>query len=146
MDEKSRKTSLKVMMIGLVAASLVVVGLAATIVGATNLRRGMEDEVETGVMAACISYAQVLNYTREHLHSTTAAALFSGSKMPMSILLLSPSTPSVLRAHSTTILSAGTLRQTIRKRIVFCLTYSSGFAWTYFLRNGSYTFPSFCFT
>ena len=67
MDEKSRKTSLKVMMIGLVAASLVVVGLAATIVGATNLRRGMEDEVETGVMAACISYAQVLNYTREHI-------------------------------------------------------------------------------
>ncbi len=63
MDKKHWTSSLRVMLIGLVVVSLACVGTAATIVGCTNLRRGMEYEVETGVMATCTSYAQVLNYT-----------------------------------------------------------------------------------
>jgi methyl-accepting chemotaxis protein len=63
MDKKSWTSSLRVMMIGLVIVSLACVGTAATIVGCTNMRRGMEYEVETGVMATCTSYAQVLAYT-----------------------------------------------------------------------------------
>ena len=63
MDKKSKTSSLRMMLIGLVVISLSCVGTAATIVGTTNLRRGMEYEVETGVMATCASYAQVLQYT-----------------------------------------------------------------------------------
>ena len=63
MDKKSKRASLRIMLIGLVVVSLACVGTAATIVGCANLRRGMEYEVETGVMATCTSYAQVLEYT-----------------------------------------------------------------------------------
>ena len=56
MEKKSRVMSLKVMLIGLVILALLLVGFAATLVGVINLRRGMEDEVETGVAAACKSY------------------------------------------------------------------------------------------
>lgn len=63
MEKKSRVTSLKVMLSGLVMLALILVGFAATLVGVINLRRGMEEEVQTGVMAACQSYAMVLDYT-----------------------------------------------------------------------------------
>ncbi len=62
MEQKSKVTSLRVMLSGLVMLSLILVGSAATLVGVINLRRGMETEVETGVMAACKSYAMVLEY------------------------------------------------------------------------------------
>ena len=63
LDKRSWTSSLRVMLIGLVVVSLTSVGFAATIVGCTNMRRGMEYEVETGVMATCTSYAQILDYT-----------------------------------------------------------------------------------
>ena len=63
MGKKSWTSSLRVMLIGLVVVSLACVGTAATIVGCANMRSGMEYEVETGVMATCTSYAQILDYT-----------------------------------------------------------------------------------
>ena len=67
MDEKSKRTSLRVVLSGLVMVALMLVGSASTLVGVINLRRGMETEVETGVMAACQSYAMVLEYATENL-------------------------------------------------------------------------------
>ena len=75
MDTKSKRSSLRVMLIGLVVISLACVGTAATIVGCTNLRRGMEYEVETGVMATCTSYAQVLEYTYDGVQVDEASTL-----------------------------------------------------------------------
>ncbi|WP_405375777.1 methyl-accepting chemotaxis protein [Pseudobutyrivibrio sp.] len=71
MEKKSKAMSLKVMLIGLVILALLLVGFAATLVGVINLRRGMEDEVETGVAAACKSYAMVLQYTRDDATDTS---------------------------------------------------------------------------
>ncbi|CBK75510.1 Methyl-accepting chemotaxis protein [Butyrivibrio fibrisolvens 16/4] len=68
-------SSLRTAILGLLIASLVCVGLAATIVGTTNMRRGMEYEVETGVMATCASYAQVLGYTEENLSEEESKTL-----------------------------------------------------------------------
>ena len=65
MERKSKVTSLKVVLSGLVMLSLILVGFAATLVGVINLRRGMEEEVETGVSAACKSYAMVLEYASD---------------------------------------------------------------------------------
>lgn len=65
MEEKSRITSLRVILSGFVMLALILVGGAATIVGVFNLRRGMETEVETGVLAACKSYAMVLEYATD---------------------------------------------------------------------------------
>ena len=62
MEKKSKLASLRVMLSGLVMLSLMLVGFAATLVGVINLRRGMETEVEQGVLAACKSYAMVLEY------------------------------------------------------------------------------------
>lgn len=67
MDEKSKRTSLRVVLSGLVMVALMLVGAASTLVGVINLRRGMETEVETGVLAACQSYAMVLEYATENL-------------------------------------------------------------------------------
>lgn len=75
MDDKSKRSSLRVMLIGLVVVSLSCVGTAATIVGCTNLRRGMEYEVETGVMATCTSYAQILDYTYDGTQVDEASTL-----------------------------------------------------------------------
>jgi methyl-accepting chemotaxis protein len=75
MDKKSKKASLRIMLIGLVVVSLACVGTAATIVGCTNLRRGMEYEVETGVMATCTSYAQVLQYTYDGVQVDESSTL-----------------------------------------------------------------------
>ena len=63
-QDKSR-VSLRVILTGMVMLSLILVGSAATLIGVFNLRRGMEEEVETGVAAACKSYAMVLEYTRD---------------------------------------------------------------------------------
>ncbi|WP_294237440.1 methyl-accepting chemotaxis protein [Pseudobutyrivibrio sp.] len=71
MEKKSKAMSLKVMLIGFVILALLLVGFAATLVGVINLRRGMEDEVETGVAAACKSYAMVLQYTRDDATNTS---------------------------------------------------------------------------
>lgn len=65
MEPKSKLTSLRVVLSGLVMLSLILVGFAATLVGVINLRRGMEEEVKTGVTAACKSYAMVLKYSSE---------------------------------------------------------------------------------
>ncbi|WP_292139194.1 methyl-accepting chemotaxis protein [Butyrivibrio sp.] len=54
-------------MSGLVMLALILVGSIATLIGVINLRRGMETEVETGVKAACQSYAMVLQYSTENL-------------------------------------------------------------------------------
>lgn len=67
MEEKSKLTSLRVIMSGLVMLALILVGFIATLIGVINLRRGMETEVETGVKAACQSYAMVLEYSTENL-------------------------------------------------------------------------------
>ena len=75
MDKKSKTSSLRMMLIGLVVISLSCVGTAATIVGTTNLRRGMEYEVETGVMATCASYAQVLQYTYDGVQVDESSTL-----------------------------------------------------------------------
>ncbi len=66
MDEQSRKMSIKVFLTGMVMLALIMVGGLSTIIGVYNLRRGMEDEVETGVKATCQTYAMVLEYTQEH--------------------------------------------------------------------------------
>ncbi len=71
----ARFASLRTALIGLVVISLVCVGVAASIVGTTNMRRGMEYEVETGVMATCASYAQVLDYTTKGLTPEESAAI-----------------------------------------------------------------------
>lgn len=71
----ARFASLRTALIGLVVISLVCVGVAASIVGTTNMRRGMEYEVETGVMATCASYAQVLNYTTKDLTPEESASI-----------------------------------------------------------------------
>ncbi len=65
MERKSQLSSLKVVFSGFVMLALILVGGAVTLVGVINLRRGMETEVETGVMAACQSYAMVLEYASD---------------------------------------------------------------------------------
>ncbi len=69
----SKLASLRTALLALMIISLVCVGTAAAIVGTTNLRRGMEYEVETGVMATCASYAQVLGYTIDEMTEENAA-------------------------------------------------------------------------
>ncbi|SHJ19406.1 methyl-accepting chemotaxis protein [Pseudobutyrivibrio xylanivorans] len=66
-------SSLRTAILGLLIISLVCVGVAATIVGTTNMRRGMEYEVETGVMATCASYAQVLDYIEKSMSAEEIA-------------------------------------------------------------------------
>lgn len=61
--EKNKKASLRVSLIGLLVSSLLFVGILSTIIGCVNLKKGMEVEVEKGVLATCGSYAQVLDYT-----------------------------------------------------------------------------------
>ncbi|SDH70476.1 methyl-accepting chemotaxis protein [Pseudobutyrivibrio sp. 49] len=68
-------SSLRTAILGLLIISLVCVGVAATIVGTTNMRRGMEYEVETGVMATCASYAQVLDYIEKSMTAEEIANL-----------------------------------------------------------------------
>ncbi len=65
MEKKSQVSSLRVIFSGFVMLALILVGGAVTIVAVINLRRGMETEVETGVMAACQSYAMVLEYASD---------------------------------------------------------------------------------
>ncbi|WP_026651763.1 methyl-accepting chemotaxis protein [Butyrivibrio proteoclasticus] len=65
MEQKSKITSLRVILTGLVMLALILVGSVATLIGVINLRRGMEEEVKTGVIAACKSYAMVLKYAGE---------------------------------------------------------------------------------
>ena len=74
-------SSLRTAILGLLIISLVCVGVAATIVGTTNMRRGMEYEVETGVMATCASYAQVLDYTEKSMSAEEIAALTMEQEM-----------------------------------------------------------------
>ncbi|MDC7279276.1 methyl-accepting chemotaxis protein [Butyrivibrio fibrisolvens] len=76
MDKLARMvkiSSLRTAILGLLIISLVCVGVAATIVGTTNMRRGMEYEVETGVMATCASYAQVLDYIEKSMSAEEIA-------------------------------------------------------------------------
>ena len=63
LDEKSKRMSIKFLLTGLILVSLILVGGIITILAVVNLRRGMEDEVEQGVMATCQTYAMVLQYT-----------------------------------------------------------------------------------
>ncbi|MCR5678359.1 MAG: cache domain-containing protein [Agathobacter sp.] len=65
MENTRKQASLKVLLSGLVMMAMIFVGFSATLVGVINLRRGMEEEVATGVLAACKSYAMVLQYTRD---------------------------------------------------------------------------------
>ena len=58
-----RKTSLKTVLVGQTMVALILVGVIATILGVINMRSGMEDEVTTGVKAACKSYAEVLSFS-----------------------------------------------------------------------------------
>nr|MCR5154215.1 cache domain-containing protein [Lachnospiraceae bacterium] len=60
-------------LVGLVMVSMIMVGFVSTLIGVVNLRRGMEEEVETGVKAACQSYAMVLDYTRSSTDSELAS-------------------------------------------------------------------------
>ncbi|MBQ1735622.1 MAG: hypothetical protein II038_12290 [Lachnospiraceae bacterium] len=53
METTRKQASLKVLLSGLVMLAMIFVGFAATLVGVINLRRGMEEEVATGVLAAC---------------------------------------------------------------------------------------------
>ena len=73
--EMVKLSSLRTAILGLLIVSLVCVGVAATIVGTTNMRRGMEYEVETGVMATCASYAQVLGYMAETVTAEDAVSI-----------------------------------------------------------------------
>ncbi len=63
LEEKSKKMSVKVILTGMVMLSLILIGSVITLIAVINLRRGMEDEVEQGVKAACQTYAMVLEYT-----------------------------------------------------------------------------------
>lgn len=62
MEQKSKITSLRVILTGMVMLALMLVGFIATLIGVINLRRGMEEEVKTGVTSTCKSYAMVLKY------------------------------------------------------------------------------------
>ncbi len=75
LEEKSRKMSIKVFLTGLVMLALILVGAITTLVAVINLRRGMEDEVEQGVKAACQTYAMVLQYTAEDAQNGTVTNL-----------------------------------------------------------------------
>ncbi len=66
MGKKGRKSSLKVMLTGLVLVAVLLVGVTATILGIVNLRSGMEGEAQQGLLAACESYAMVLEYTENN--------------------------------------------------------------------------------
>ncbi len=56
----AKKSSLKAILIGLVLFQLIIVGGVALVAGIINMRKGMEDEVRTGVSAACKSYAAMI--------------------------------------------------------------------------------------
>ncbi|SDB45454.1 methyl-accepting chemotaxis protein [Pseudobutyrivibrio sp. YE44] len=71
----SKLASLRTALLGLLIVSLVCVGTAAVIVGTTNMRRGMEYEVKTGVMATCASYAQVLDYMKDEMSAENASSI-----------------------------------------------------------------------
>ena len=71
LEEKSRKMSLKVFLTGLVMLSLILIGGLITTIAVINLRRGMEDEVQQGVKAACQTYAMVLQYTKDSEDGST---------------------------------------------------------------------------
>ena len=62
MSKRKKGISLKIIMPGMVWLSLALVGIIVTIIGVVSLRQGVEGEVKTGVLAACKSYAMVLNY------------------------------------------------------------------------------------
>ncbi|MBO4908993.1 MAG: cache domain-containing protein [Lachnospiraceae bacterium] len=65
MDSKSRRMSIKIILTGMVLLSLVLIGGIITLIAVVNLRRGMEDEVQQGVMATCQTYSMVLQYTAD---------------------------------------------------------------------------------
>ncbi len=65
LEEKSRKMSIKVFLTGMVMLALILVGALTTLIAVINLRRGMEEEVETGVKATCQTYAMVLEYAAD---------------------------------------------------------------------------------
>ncbi len=74
LDDKSKRMSIKFLLTGLILVSLILVGGIITILAVVNLRRGMEDEVEQGVMATCQTYAMVLQYTH-HLDDGSTDSL-----------------------------------------------------------------------
>ncbi|MCR5416842.1 MAG: methyl-accepting chemotaxis protein [Pseudobutyrivibrio sp.] len=57
---KKRKSSLKGLLIGVLGVSMALVGGVTAVISVVNLRAGMEEEVQQGIMAACSSYAEVL--------------------------------------------------------------------------------------
>ncbi|WP_028236105.1 methyl-accepting chemotaxis protein [Pseudobutyrivibrio sp. MD2005] len=63
MEKRGKTVSLRFTLVGLLIISLFIVGIAATTVGCISMKQGMESEIETGVMATCGSYAQVLEFT-----------------------------------------------------------------------------------
>ena len=58
-----KRASLKVILIGVTMVSLILVGAITLVLAIINMRQGMEDEVETGIMATCKSYGEVLKYS-----------------------------------------------------------------------------------
>ena len=70
MKRKDRKTSIKVALVGLILIQLVAVGLINMLFSGYNLSTGMEEQVKTGVEAACKSYAMVLKYTGDRVDNT----------------------------------------------------------------------------
>lgn len=58
-----KRASLKVILIGVTMVSLILVGAITLVLAIFNMRQGMEDEVETGIMATCKSYGEVLKYS-----------------------------------------------------------------------------------
>ena len=57
-----RKTSLRGALIGINLLGLVLVTVIISIFSMTNMKKGMEDQVEDGILAASITYGQVLKY------------------------------------------------------------------------------------
>ena len=58
-----KRASLKGILIGVTMVSLILVGAITLVLAIFNMRQGMEDEVETGIMATCKSYGEVLKYS-----------------------------------------------------------------------------------
>ena len=57
-----RKTSLRGALIGINLLGLVLVTVIISIFSMTNMKKGMEDQVEDGILEASITYGQVLKY------------------------------------------------------------------------------------
>ena len=55
--------SIKIALIGMVIATMSILGLVNLIVSIYNLKTGMESEAMRGVQAACKTYSSVLNIT-----------------------------------------------------------------------------------